>query len=49
MILHGILAAYGTWDNLIHELNNITDFDAKKTNKIISWKKIDKTYNWRVR
>jgi len=37
-ITHGILIAHGTFDLLIHEMNEITANDAKRENKIINWK-----------
>jgi len=39
MIIHGILSAHGTIDNLIHEIKIITEFDAVKTPREIIWKK----------
>jgi len=39
MIIHGILAAHGTIDNLIHEIKTIGDFDAVKEPRKINWKK----------
>lgn len=39
MITHGILAAHGTFDNLIHEMDSISEFDAKKEPKKIRWNK----------
>jgi len=38
MILHGILLTHGSFDNLIHEMNEITKNDAKRENKTINWK-----------
>lgn len=38
-ITHGILLAQGTFDNLIHELDEITANDAKRVNKKVNWKK----------
>lgn len=38
MIIFGILSTIGTFDNLIHEMNEITENDAKRENKIVDWK-----------
>ena len=38
-ITHGVLVAYGTFDNLIHEMNEITENDAIRENKTVNWKK----------
>jgi len=37
MIIHGILTTYGTIDNLIHVIKNITDHDAVKIPRNIDW------------
>jgi len=37
-LTHGILVAHGTFDNLIHEMDKITENDAKRENKKINWK-----------
>lgn len=38
-ITHGILLTHGTFDNLIHELEEITANDDRKVNKKVNWKK----------
>jgi len=37
-IIHGILSTFGTFDNLIHEMDEITINDAKRENKKVNWK-----------
>jgi len=37
-ITHGILWTFGTFDNLIHEMNEITENDAIRENKKVNWK-----------
>jgi len=37
MITHGILVVYDTFDNLIHEMNEITENDALRENKKVNW------------
>ena len=37
-ITHGILLVYGTFDNLIHEMDEITSNDVNRENKIVNWK-----------
>ena len=37
-ITHGILLAQGTFDNLIHEMNEITANDERRINKKVNWK-----------
>jgi len=39
LITHGILLTYGTFDNLIHEMNEITENDIKREPKKVNWKK----------
>ena len=39
MIIHGILSAHGTIDNLIHEIKAISDYDAVKIPREINWNK----------
>jgi len=39
VITHGILLTYGTFDNLIHEMNEISKNDAKRESKKVNWKK----------
>jgi len=39
MITHGILATYGIFDKLLHEMNEVTANDSKKVSKKINWKK----------
>lgn len=38
-ITHGILFAHGTFDNLIHEMNEISENDIKRESKKVNWKK----------
>lgn len=38
MITHGILVAYGTFDNLIHEMNEISENDVIRENRQVNWK-----------
>jgi len=38
-ITHGILVAHGTFDNLIHEMDEITENDAIRENKKVNWEK----------
>ncbi len=45
MITHGLLANYGVVDFLIHEIKNINEFDAVKSNKKVNWKQTDHKYN----
>lgn len=40
-ILHGILAVYGTFDNFIHEMDEISEYDVQKRPKNVNWKKTD--------
>lgn len=37
MITHGILLAYGRFDNLIHEMNEVIENDAIRENKKLNW------------
>ena len=37
--IHGILATHGTFDKLIHEMDEITANDARRENKKVNWKK----------
>jgi len=37
-ITHGILVAHGTFDNLIHEMDEITENDTRRENKTVNWK-----------
>jgi len=37
-ITHGILVAHVTFDNLIHEMDEITENDVIRENKKINWK-----------
>lgn len=39
MIIFGILSTYGTFDNLIHEMDEISCNDARRENKKVNWKK----------
>ncbi len=43
MIIHGILSAHGTIDNLIHEIKTIGDYDAVKIPREINWNKTKPT------
>lgn len=43
MIIFGILSTMGTWDSLIHEMDEITANDAKRQNKRVNWKKTKPT------
>jgi len=43
MIIHGILAAFGVFDNLIHEMNEITANDTRRENKKVNWEKTNPT------
>lgn len=36
-ITHGILVAHGTFDLLIHEMDEITKNDATRENKTVDW------------
>jgi len=38
MIIHGILSAHGIFDNLIHEMDEITVNDTRQENKRVNWK-----------
>jgi len=38
MILYGILSTFGAFDNLLHEMNEITKNDIKRENKKVNWK-----------
>ena len=37
MIRHGILTGMGFFDSLIHEMNNISEFDTQRKVKKIDW------------
>jgi len=41
MIIHGILSIHGTFDNLIHEMNEITSNNTKRENKKVNWKETE--------
>jgi len=38
MILHGILASYGIFFSLLHEMNVLTENDTQRENRKINWK-----------
>ena len=44
-ITHGIFMVYGTFDNLIHEMDKITANEPKQENKIVNWKETKVTDN----
>lgn len=37
-ITHGILTLFGMYDNLIHEMKEITENDSKSIAKKVNWK-----------
>ena len=38
-ITHGILIIHGTFDNFVHEMNEITKNDIKRAPEKVNWKK----------
>ena len=40
-ILFGILAVHGTFDNFIHEMDEISKYDAQKRPKKVNWKETE--------